>query len=153
MGVTFRTAGEVFTRRGGEDALCGCVCHSGNHQDCRCWEDCPVAFVSDGPEEDFSQANAIHLLMLLGFDVPPDDELIGEAPAADFLARVLTALATEPWDEGVAPVESPGLLFGRIPVKHMVDCGRRPGYVQDALQRLRALADAAQQLGRNVAWA
>jgi hypothetical protein len=152
MGVTFHTADEVFTRRGGEDALCGCVCHSGNHQDCTCWPDCPLEWVSDGPKAHFSQANAIHLLMVLGFDVTPDDELIGEAPADDFLGRVLTALATEPWDEGVAPVEGPGLLLGRIPVKHMIDCGRRPGYVQDAMEDLREVAEAAQRLGRAVAW-
>jgi hypothetical protein len=151
MTVTFQTSGEILTPRGGVDARCSCVCHLGNHYDCVCWEDCPVELISDAPAVNLSNANAADLLVRLGFEVDLED-LGGRATANDFMERVLNALATEPIDTGIAPTEWVGPA-GVLPINALhIDCGRRPGYVQDALHRLWAVADAAQRLDRPVIW-
>lgn len=95
------------------------------------------------PSLNASNANAAELLSALGVPGEP----CGSLPADDFLGRVLTALAVAPSDPGrpVTVVDTPGTA------RHY-DMGRRPGYLQDKLTDLRAVAEWARDHGREVVW-
>ncbi|WP_206663661.1 hypothetical protein [Prescottella subtropica] len=95
----------------------------------------------DAPEVNMSNTNAVMLLDLLGLDT----EGFGDCPADDFLGRVLVASALSPADEGV-----PAHAVGGNP--RMIDCGRRPGYIQERLGDLHRLAAWAVENGRTVQW-
>jgi hypothetical protein len=98
-----------------------------------------------------SNANAGTILAALGLDPV---ELCGCLPGVDFLGRVLVAVAVEPYDEGVAPAAYQGgiLGFDLGVAGTFVDCGRRPGYLQDKLTVLGRLADYAADRALDVAW-
>lgn len=102
------------------------------------------------PEANFANTNAIHLLQTLGLAptplTPDADVYCGTIDAEDFLGRVLIALAVAPVDEGIPAHEVPG------PGAQFIDCGRRPGYTQEALAHLRDVADFAVARGRKVVW-
>ncbi|ABW14381.1 hypothetical protein Franean1_5018 [Parafrankia sp. EAN1pec] len=70
------------------------------------------------------------------------------ASAEDFAGRVLTALALSPDDEGMPGTDEYGARGAR-----WVECGRRPGYLQDTLGRLRSLAEAARTHDLTITWA
>jgi hypothetical protein len=93
-----------------------------------------------------ANTNAARILEVLGFhdDVAAGD-LVGGMLAPEFLGRVLMALAVEPADEGLpgAALPGPGALW--------IDCGRRPGYIQEQLGRLHDLALAADP-GEEIVW-
>jgi hypothetical protein len=101
------------------------------------------------PDVNVSNANAAHLLGLLGFPVDLEDEeagLYGTASAEDFLGRVLVAQAVNPADAGVPVTEEQG--EGML----LVRCGRRVGYSEDRLASLRELADFAISRGQTIQW-
>jgi hypothetical protein len=83
-----------------------------------------------------SNANAARVCETLGIDLD-EEGWCGSLPAADFLGRVLMALAVLPVDAGVPWHEVPG------PGARMIECGRPEGYTQDRLGQLRELADWA----------
>jgi hypothetical protein len=118
----------------------------------------------DEPSLNMTNLNAAHLLRALGLlpelgadAVLHEHEpvsrlaggnafgLAGECDALDLLGRIDLALALSPVDEGTPwhPV-TPGGNF--------LDCGRRPGYLQDRLHVLRAIAVHARELHRRVTW-
>ncbi len=96
--------------------------------------------------------NAITILTALGYPVELEDpELLGEADAADFLARVDLADALAPVSPAIEEVAYQDGNTGR-PGAQVVECGRREGYLQDVLPALRALAVACQAAGLRVTW-
>ena len=105
------------------------------------------------PAPNFANANAVHILQTLGLAPTPlnpetqDEIWCGEVEADDFHGRVLMAIAVAPRDDGVPPHEVLGSAA------HVIDCGRRPGYTQEALTALRELAEFASDRGRNIIWA
>ncbi|WP_435245092.1 hypothetical protein [Streptomyces tendae] len=119
------------------------------------------------PFVEFSNTNAIGVLEALGLpfgggedvdalepglpdDVPDGATVIpivvvdahGELPAADFLARVLTALGLAPEDPGLPDLQAGNAFVG----------GRPAGYLQRRLLDLHGLADWCAARNRNVAW-
>ncbi|MDN5917331.1 MAG: hypothetical protein L0I76_19915 [Pseudonocardia sp.] len=124
------------------------------------------------PDLDVSSVNAVTLLRALGFlpelgadDIhvraldqdeeiapapPPDcdrgqDMRCGECGAEDMLGRVDLALALAPADPGMP-------WHGLNAAGTVIDCGRRPGYLQDRLHALREVAVFASERGRDVWW-
>lgn len=99
---------------------------------------------TEGLEINMSNANAAFVLDALGFaeDVQAGD-LCGELPAQDFLGRVLTAFGLAPVDEGV-PAHRVEANF--------IECGRRPGYLQERLVQLQELAEVACGHKSVIAW-
>jgi hypothetical protein len=93
------------------------------------------------PEElevNMSSANAVVVCAALGIDLE-EEGWCGSLPAADFLGRILVALAVSPTDAGVPTHELP-----REPGQvRWIECGRREGYTQERLAQLRELADWA----------
>jgi hypothetical protein len=96
----------------------------------------------DAPSANMSNANARILLDLLGLA----GEDCGDCPADDFMGRVLVADALSPADEGV-PVHD----VASSP--RVIECGRRPGYIQSQLDQLREVAAWSAAKGRDVQWA
>lgn len=90
-----------------------------------------------------SSANAVVLCGSLGIDLEFEG-WCGSLPAQDFLGRVLLALAIEPADEGIPSHELP---TGGV---RWVECGRRPGYIQERLLQLHELAEWAAENGAEV---
>ncbi|MET4144162.1 hypothetical protein [Arthrobacter sp. UYCo732] len=100
------------------------------------------------PEMNVSNANAMHLLELLGLPSTPfEGSLAGSTTPEDFMGRVLLAEAINPADAGV-PVTTTTSEGGAT----MVQMGRRVGYSEDRLAALRELADFAVDRGRDVQW-
>ncbi|MFD7559763.1 hypothetical protein ACFV9E_35235 [Streptomyces sp. NPDC059835] len=96
----------------------------------------------DVPEVNLANSNARRVLDALGLAGELGD-LAGSTAAEDFLGRCLMALALEPADAGVPPVQDGGF----------VDCGRPVGYLQARLTELHALAAWCADQGRSVSWA
>ncbi len=94
----------------------------------------------DIPEINLSNSNARRILDALGLN---SDDLSGSGTAEDFLGRCLIALALEPADAGVPPVQD----------GNVIDCGRPAGYLQTRLTELHALAVWCAGQGRAVSWA
>lgn len=92
-----------------------------------------------------SNSNAARVCATLGIDLEAEG-WCGSLPAADFLGRVLVALAVEPVDAGVPSHEVP---TGGV---RWVECGRPEGYAQDRLGQLRTLADWAVAHGAEVSF-
>jgi hypothetical protein len=103
------------------------------------------ADTGDLPDLNVSNTNGWTLLDALG--IAPD--YCGEVPATALVAMCDQLMAGH--DDGVPSHEGPGML-GSAYVANMVDCGRRPGYLQDRAAALLAVAVAAQSLGRDVVW-
>lgn len=98
----------------------------------------------EAPEVNISNANARFVLDALGEDT---DDLCGGETGDAFLGRVLTALAIAPVDEGIPAHTAHGASA------RLVECGRRPGYLHDTLQRLHEVAEWARDHQRKVQWA
>jgi hypothetical protein len=89
-------------------------------------------------------SNTAHLLKLLGLPSTPDEDgcFFGSMPAQDFLDRVLAAQAASV-DYRVPAFAAAG------PSIHV---GRRPGYAEQRLADLRAIAEFGVSRGRTVQW-
>jgi len=126
----------------------GCI-----NEDCREYG-ASLWTLRDDPEVNVSNANARLLLEALGL---PFEDGSGSLDADDFLGRVLTALAVAPEDAGV-PVHQmvPGesTIFGPVVEggATFIDCGRRPGYLQERLLQLEEVATHSLLAGRKVSW-
>lgn len=92
-----------------------------------------------------SNSNAATIAATLGIDLDAGG-WAGEMEARDFQGRILLALAIEPSDEGVPAHELPG------PGARWIECGRRPGYVQERLGQLHELAQWAVDHGALIWW-
>lgn len=116
--------------------------------------------VTDVPEINVSNSNARQLLDVLGYtgdgtassicgssdaSAACYDELSGQTSGPDFLGRVLTALALAPVDAGVP-------AHAVHADSRFIDCGRRPGYIQDRLVQLEELSRYASTRGLLVTW-
>ncbi len=107
-----------------------------------------------------SNVNAVRIAESLGFRLDPDHDgdLFGQMDASVFLGHVLMALALAPADEGMPAFElSPGDSAGILGVvreggPRIVMGARRPGYLQDRLRELHALAGWAVANGEEVQW-
>ena len=95
-----------------------------------------------------ANTNARMLLVALGLD---DDDLCGSADGADFLGRVLLALAVDRDDSGVRSAVVGGAEVGQSGAT-MIDCGLPAGYFAERFGALHALAAEAARLGREVHW-
>lgn len=84
-------------------------------------------------EVNMSNSNAAVVCDALGINLE-EEGWCGSVPAENFLGRVLVALAIQPSDEGIPSHELP---TGGV---RWIECGRRPGYTQDRLAQLHALA-------------
>ncbi|MDN5894442.1 MAG: hypothetical protein L0H93_10495 [Nocardioides sp.] len=124
----------------------------------------------ESPVVNLSNTNARFVLDNLGLGAV--EELFGGLPAEQFLGRVLTALAVAPTDEGVPAHDTDGVLVeepmealleaivaaptNAAPVPdaaaRWIECGRRPGYLQDVVERLHEVAQWAIDHGRDVLW-
>lgn len=110
------------------------------------WEPNPL-------EVNLANGNAVLVAAALGLQLDADypGDLSGAIDAQDFLGRVLVALAISPADEGMPAHELlPGdagrlAWFGDATV---IQGARHPGYLQERLEQLRALAEYA--VARNV---
>lgn len=96
-----------------------------------------------------SNANARAILDRLGYEV---DEygIVGEATPEDLLGRALVGNVGRD-DSGVDAVETPGEWFGGGAT--MIDCGIRPGYFEDRMAALVALASHAMDRNLMISWA
>lgn len=112
-----------------------------------------VTFYAAGSPDDLdvnmSNSNAARVCESLGISLDPD--WCGDMPADDFMGRVLMALALSPADEGMPSYEhvtGPGTA-------RMIEGARRPGYLQERLTQLHALASWAWANDRTalVSWA
>ena len=98
----------------------------------------PVDGTEDLPQVNVSNTNAVSLLEALGLDRDPS----GSVDAADFVARVLLALSSDVPSPAVAEV-----VDGNV-----IHCARHEGYVQDRLQQLLAVGEAARVANCAVTW-
>lgn len=94
-----------------------------------------------------SNVNAAFVLDALGYPRDVYDDLSGSASGEDLAGRISMALALSPEDEGVPAHEAVG-SGARV-----INCGRAPGYLQDRLSDLWALAQFSIKTGRVVTWA
>jgi hypothetical protein len=95
------------------------------------------------PQVNMANGNAVALVDLLGLDFDGD---FGEAPAEDFLGRVLLAQAlldVTVDDEHGRPDVRDG---------NWITCGRRPGYLAERLAQLHEIATWAHEHDAVVAW-
>lgn len=84
-----------------------------------------------------SNSNAARVCASLGIDLDAEG-WCGSLDAADFLGRVLLALAVDPVDAG-----RPATVDAAPGRATFIDCGRPQGYTQERLSQLRELADWA----------
>lgn len=105
-----------------------------------------------------SNINGARILAVLGF-TPDGCDAAGECQAADFLGRVLLALAVEPEDEGhdgyaLQAGEGDALAQALTAAGAAVYAApRAAGTTQRQLEALRELAEFAIERGMIVAWA
>lgn len=92
-----------------------------------------------------SNRNAAFVAEALGIALA-EDGWCGSMSAADFKGRVVMALGLAPSDEGMPSYEVPG------PGARMIEGARRPGYLQEQLTNLHALADWAVANSAEVTW-
>ncbi len=110
---------------------------------CTEWRSAGLTPVRTSPTLEVNSRNGAMLLDALGF-ITPEQQSTGECDAADFLGRVLLALAITPIDAG-----RPGTVL-RV---GWTDCGRRPGYLHEQLHRLHEIAEWAVLHGELIVWA
>ncbi|MFD0857163.1 hypothetical protein ACFQ07_33475 [Actinomadura adrarensis] len=112
-----------------------------------------------GPELNLNNGNAAEVLALLGFTT--EDMWGCEAPAEDFLGRILMARAlldVSTDDEHGRPAytdngESLRGLFGDGFQAEVIHGGRWPGYFADRLASLQEIAEWAYSHHADVRWA
>lgn len=118
-------------------------------------EDVPSREMAGAPEVNMANDNAMLVMQALGLltgESPEQDwdDMWGgasECPAEDLLGRALMALAVSPSDEG-----APAYDDSRPAGPRWINCGRRPGYLQEKLEDLRGLAEFCRARGRLVTW-
>jgi hypothetical protein len=88
-----------------------------------------------------ANANAYDLMSFLGLEA----DYAGTVSADAVLGAALVAEAVAPRDPGHEGGADP-----RNP--RMIECGRRPGYLNDRTAQIRALAEAAKAHGASVSW-
>jgi hypothetical protein len=108
-----------------------------------------VCDVDDALDVNVSNMNARLLLGMLALDA--EDDLCGSLDAADFLGRVLLAIAADRDDTGVASAVIGGSALGQSGAT-MIDCGLPAGYYAERFGALHALALEADRLGRTIVW-
>lgn len=102
-----------------------------------------VLDVPESLELNVTNTNGAYLLGALGLPVNDEGDpfavgdLYGTVDPADFLGRVLLAIAVSPTDAGVPTYETPGTG------PQWIECGRREGYLHEKLTVLRSLAEWA----------
>lgn len=100
---------------------------------------------NSGPDLNVAEHTAALLPRALGYSEDVDaGECSGDADSAEFLGRILTALAIAPDD--------PGIPWHRT-TPRFVECGRVPGYLQEQLRVLHDIALWCLDNGRRVQWA
>lgn len=129
--ASYPEAHEALAQR---TSLCGSPCEAE-----RCLPRVALIERDPAPVVNMANANAARVLETLGY---PDEELGGDEEAEVFFGAVLLASGLTPYDEGI-PAHQEG---------NVIDCGRRPGYLQDRLDELRELASWCYQRGRRVQW-
>lgn len=143
----------------GHLAVCGDEFCEGSRMFIHAIEEAPA------PQVNVSNINAKHLLTLLGsepLNEYGDVDLCGGMSGADFMGRILMAIAIAPTDEGTPTYEdtyvdgheAPSEEGGALAVKTMtvVMCGRREGYSEGRLEELRQLAEFSIATGRDIQW-
>jgi hypothetical protein len=98
---------------------------------------------ADAVSVNLSNVNAAHVLDTLGL-LDPEGDLTGHRTAEQFLGAVLLAIAIAPADDGVPAYQV---------APNFYDCGRHPGYTEERLGQLRALAEFCAAHGHLIAWA
>lgn len=105
---------------------------------------CPADELADLSVQ-VSNANAFDLLRFVGIKA----EGCGTRPAGEVEGACLIALGMRGADEDRAlPVRASG-GHGQA---HMIECGRREGYLRERADQLRELAQAARAGGYSVSW-
>ena len=99
--------------------------------------------INGAPEVNMANGNAAQILDLLGYTFDGDWT---EAPAEDFLGRVLIAQALT----DVATDDAHGRPA--VHERNWTECGRRPGYLADRLTALHRLATWAVDNNTTVEW-
>ena len=107
----------------------------------------PVPTHDGAPTLNVTSTNGRYILDALGIVLPATAELWGEMTGTDLLGRVLVALAIAPADTGTPAHTLTGHRQATV-----VMCGRRPGYLQDALGVLRDIAEWAITHQTPVVW-
>lgn len=126
---------------------------------------------AEAPSVNLANTNAAHVLDLLGYTQPVTAAAVGHAttPTTDgmaatllsmtsvcsegedsadaFLARVVMAQALDTFH-----VERPASTTGGNGAMQVVDCGQRPGYLSDVLDRLTEVAEYARRHALIVTW-
>jgi hypothetical protein len=105
-----------------------------------------VMDVSDDLDVNLSNMNARLILDILGID--GGEELVGSVPGDVFLGAVMLAQAGDRDDSGVADVVTVTARGTRL-----TDCGLPAGYYARTFGNLRALAEEAARLGRDITFA
>jgi hypothetical protein len=114
------------------------------------------AYQEESPMVQVFQSSARAVLYALGLSVPdPDGDCFdqGDVPfagvldASDLLGRILCAVAVAPEDAGLPAHQETG-RYGAV----LLDCGRKPGYLQEKLAQLRSLCQWAEARGQQVQW-
>lgn len=100
-----------------------------------------VTLFDEAPEVNVANMNAGTLLRTLGLFEEGGD-LSGALSGAEFATKVTQARVLEPQDVGV-----PAVTHGAV-----VECGRRPGYIQDRLDELQEIGNFAWDKGVAVTW-
>lgn len=107
----------------------------------------------DELEVNMANGNAAQVCAALGVSLAPD--WCGDMDADDFLGRVLVALAVAPADPGMPSYE---LLPGDADRPAwagdatVIQGARPPGYLQERLEQLHALALWCRENGKFVSW-
>lgn len=94
-----------------------------------------------------SNVNGLRVLEVLGFDSEDGIPYVGTCDADDFEGRVALARALTPVDAGIPVTTTVGENGPTV-----VECGRRPGYLQDRLDTLADLAALARSHNSPISW-
>lgn len=98
-------------------------------------------------EVNLANANAVHVLRELGYEIDPEDGLVGDLDAADLAARCSLYCAVADDDR-----ERLGSVSGGNGRMTMIDCGQRPGYLKAVAARLGDLAESALREGKQISY-
>ena len=113
-----------------------------------CLEYAPIVTFIDGTEDaptvNVSNMNASDILEVLGYE---DEDLSGSDSGESFLGRILMAVAVAPISAERITETHESEHFGVVTM-----CGRVEGYVQNVLNELRSVADAAVKNNMVVVW-
>ena len=100
----------------------------------------PTGQIAVVEAEEWYRAHGESVPTSASLGIETEDELSGCVPAGFFREHALLALAFEPEDEGIPWAADPQN-------SRWIECGRSPGLIQQRLEQLLALAEAAEKLG------